>query len=595
MRDAWSSAYAKMPGISRVLVADALPADWPAGWDALFTMECPEADRAGWPNLLAGMVVNVDHHPGNTRYGALNLVDLPAAAVGEIVADLLDLLGWPLTPDIATNLWVSLVSDTGSFRYSNTTPKALALGARLVAEGAAAGSGERVPLRGRAALDAEARGARPRNARAPRRRHRRDRRAAPPFLRRERREGLGHGGAREPRARHRGRARRRCSSGRARTERSAARCAARASWTSGASPRVTPAAGTATPRAAAWRARSPPRRPRWFRRSPPPWKPRRVGSRAGARVTASPSRPEGPSGLLLVDKPAKLTSHDVVDVARRLLGTRRIGHTGTLDPAATGPPRPVRRPRRAAAVVPHGLGEDVRGHDALRHRDGHVRHGGDARRRAAPRSPPGARAPRGGLPLVHGRDPAVAAALLGEEVRRQEVLRPGAEGRGRAGPAQDGHRPRVRRSSRSRTTSRASASPARRARTSARSPTTSGRRSASAPTSRRSDALRSDPSASRTRARCPSSRPWRPRSACRSRSGSDSPEIPLPFPAVPLAPAEAAKVKSGHGVPVRVPPEAAGAPMVRLTAGGELLALGILEPLGRGVLALARPKIVLAE
>ena len=44
----------------------------------------------------------------------------------------------------------------------------------------------------------------------------------------------------------------------------------------------------------------------------------------------------GPSGLLLVDKPAKLTSHDVVDAARLLLGTRRIGHTGTLDPAATG-------------------------------------------------------------------------------------------------------------------------------------------------------------------------------------------------------------------------------------------------------------------
>jgi phosphoesterase RecJ-like protein len=139
MRDGWSSAYAKLPGISRVLVADALPADWPSGWDALFTMECPEADRAGWPNLLSGFVVNVDHHPGNTLYGALNLVDLPAAAVGEIVADLLDVLGWPLSRDVATNLWVSLVSDTGSFRYSNTTPKALALGARLVAEGAQPG------------------------------------------------------------------------------------------------------------------------------------------------------------------------------------------------------------------------------------------------------------------------------------------------------------------------------------------------------------------------------------------------------------------------------------------------------------------------
>ncbi len=139
MRDAWPSAYAKMPGIFRVLVADSLPDDWPSGWDALFTMECPDADRAGWPNLLAGKVVNVDHHPGNTRYGALNLVDLPAAAVGEIVVDLLDLLGWPLTKDIATNLWVSLVTDTGSFRYSNTTSKALALGARLVADGAQPG------------------------------------------------------------------------------------------------------------------------------------------------------------------------------------------------------------------------------------------------------------------------------------------------------------------------------------------------------------------------------------------------------------------------------------------------------------------------
>lgn len=139
MRDTWSRAYAKLPGISRVVVADALPADWPSRWDAVLAMECPEAERAGWPNLLAGKVVNVDHHAGNTRYGSLNLVDLPAAATGEIVADLLDLLGWPFTADIATNLWVSLVTDTGSFRYSNTTPKALALGARLVAEGAQPG------------------------------------------------------------------------------------------------------------------------------------------------------------------------------------------------------------------------------------------------------------------------------------------------------------------------------------------------------------------------------------------------------------------------------------------------------------------------
>jgi tRNA pseudouridine55 synthase len=46
--------------------------------------------------------------------------------------------------------------------------------------------------------------------------------------------------------------------------------------------------------------------------------------------------PGGPDGLLLVDKPSGITSHDVVDAERRHLGTRKIGHAGTLDPMATG-------------------------------------------------------------------------------------------------------------------------------------------------------------------------------------------------------------------------------------------------------------------
>jgi bifunctional oligoribonuclease and PAP phosphatase NrnA len=135
MRDRWSSSYDGMPGASGVTVSETLPPDWPAAWDAAIVMECPEAERPGFPELLSGTTVNIDHHPGNTRWATHNLVVLPAAAVGEIVADLLDRLEWPMTPEIATNLWVSLVSDTGSFRYGNTTPRALALGARLVTEG----------------------------------------------------------------------------------------------------------------------------------------------------------------------------------------------------------------------------------------------------------------------------------------------------------------------------------------------------------------------------------------------------------------------------------------------------------------------------
>ena len=72
-------------------------------------------------------------------------------------------------------------------------------------------------------------------------------------------------------------------------------------------------------------------------------------------------------------------------------------------------------------------------------------------------------------------------------------------------------------------------------------------------------------------------------------------EVPLPYPALPLAAAEAAKVRRGNAVPVRLPADAAGAPWVRLLSGGDLLALAQLEPLGRGSVALARPRIVLVD
>ncbi|MCC6128571.1 MAG: DHH family phosphoesterase [Acidobacteria bacterium] len=135
VRDRWPSAYDFLPGLDSVEVSDSLPEGWFESHDAILVMECPEPERPGYPDLLRGNVINIDHHPGNTLYGRHNLVDLPAAAVGEMMADLLDHLGWPITREIATNIWVSLVSDTGSFRYGNTTAKALALAARLVTLG----------------------------------------------------------------------------------------------------------------------------------------------------------------------------------------------------------------------------------------------------------------------------------------------------------------------------------------------------------------------------------------------------------------------------------------------------------------------------
>ena len=77
----------------------------------------------------------------------------------------------------------------------------------------------------------------------------------------------------------------------------------------------------------------------------------------GSRTTRAARRREapGPSGFLVVDKPRGLTSHDVVDLARRWLSTRRVGHLGTLDPQATGVlPLAVREATKLIPFVPAG-------------------------------------------------------------------------------------------------------------------------------------------------------------------------------------------------------------------------------------------------
>src|SRR5207247_9287440 len=76
------------------------------------------------------------HHPDNRRYGDVNWIDVSAAATGELVYELLVALGAPLTPPIATNLFTALHTDTGSFRYSNVTPRTFRTAAALVQAGA---------------------------------------------------------------------------------------------------------------------------------------------------------------------------------------------------------------------------------------------------------------------------------------------------------------------------------------------------------------------------------------------------------------------------------------------------------------------------
>ena len=113
--------YYELPGMDRIEIATAVPAD--AGADAVIVMECGDLSRTGVRGFEERFIVNIDHHAGNAMYGAINWFDESAAACGEMVFDVIRALGVPLGPEIATHIYLAILTDTGSFHHSNITPR----------------------------------------------------------------------------------------------------------------------------------------------------------------------------------------------------------------------------------------------------------------------------------------------------------------------------------------------------------------------------------------------------------------------------------------------------------------------------------------
>jgi len=135
------SGDAPTPGEYRFLDLSSLRRELPDDTEerVLLALDCASERRIGpEPAVVerARLVVNVDHHHDNSRFGDLNLIVDDASSTAEIVRDILASLDVRLSPDIAEALYVALVTDTGRFQYSNTTPKALRLAADLVEAGA---------------------------------------------------------------------------------------------------------------------------------------------------------------------------------------------------------------------------------------------------------------------------------------------------------------------------------------------------------------------------------------------------------------------------------------------------------------------------
>lgn len=133
--------YRFLPGVERIHIG-AVP-DEP--FDGLILLDCSVPERAGEAvqSLFSKpgiRVIHIDHHISAVPFADFNYVDPAAAAVGEIVFDLTAILGAELTRDIAANLYTAINTDTGSFRYENTTPETHRRVARLMETGVQVGA-----------------------------------------------------------------------------------------------------------------------------------------------------------------------------------------------------------------------------------------------------------------------------------------------------------------------------------------------------------------------------------------------------------------------------------------------------------------------
>ena len=131
MRDVAPHAYQLLPGADAIRVTPSV--DRP--YDAVFVIECSDIDRPGLIDLEKQFVVNIDHHSTTALFGAINWIDSTASAVGEMIYNLCKATGVRVTKEIAECVYTALLTDTGSFHYSNTTERTFKIASELVRTG----------------------------------------------------------------------------------------------------------------------------------------------------------------------------------------------------------------------------------------------------------------------------------------------------------------------------------------------------------------------------------------------------------------------------------------------------------------------------
>ena len=111
------------------------PPSEPEDFDVVVALDTAVQNRLGTTTSAvrhAKLWINIDHHPSNPRYGDLVYIDPTAPATGQILFEFLTNQNFPITPEIAENLYAAISTDTGSFQYPNTTARTFEIAAELV-------------------------------------------------------------------------------------------------------------------------------------------------------------------------------------------------------------------------------------------------------------------------------------------------------------------------------------------------------------------------------------------------------------------------------------------------------------------------------
>lgn len=133
--DELPEVYSFLPGYSEIkLYSD----EYCGQYDIFVVLDCGSPDRTGKCSRLvncSSQVINIDHHGTNSQFGDLNLVETGASSTGELIYQILKSMDTDISKDIACCLYTAILTDTGCFKYSNTTKETHRIAGELISTG----------------------------------------------------------------------------------------------------------------------------------------------------------------------------------------------------------------------------------------------------------------------------------------------------------------------------------------------------------------------------------------------------------------------------------------------------------------------------